>query len=122
MSHLLLIADDDPLVLKMVQKELEAKGFRVVTATNGQAVLRIAKQAKPDLIVLDVAMPMTTGLKAFESLRAQPETIKIPVIFLTGLPSADVYPTVAQGTKVAHLKKPVDIEDLLSLIQQFLPK
>ena len=121
MSHLILIADDDPLVLKTVQQELEGKGYRVITANNGQGAIRLAQSQKPDLIVLDVAMPVTTGLKAYESLRTIPQTQKIPIIFLSGLPSSDVYPTVAQGVRVAHLKKPVDVEDLCSMIQQFLP-
>src|SRR5438445_12444535 len=114
MPHTILIADDDPEVLKIVKQELEGRGYRVFTANNGQAAIRFAQTQKPDLIVLDVAMPMTTGLKAFESLRQLPATQSIPVIFLTGVPSADVYPTVAQGTRVAHLKKPVDIMDLIS--------
>src|SRR5438552_2063422 len=103
-----------------MQQELEDRGYRVFTANNGAAAIRLAQRQKPDLIVLDVAMPMTTGIKAFENLRQLPETLNIPVIFLTGVPSADIYPTVAQGSRVAHLKKPVDIVDLISLIQQFL--
>jgi len=122
MPHTILIAEDEPPILAMIQKELQSRGYMVLTANNGQTAISSAKKFKPDVIVLDVAMPMTSGLKAYESLRALPETSKIPVIFLTGLPSANVYPTVAHGVKVAHLKKPVDLDDLVSLIQQFLPK
>ena len=122
MPYTILIADDDPILLGMVQKELLAKGFYVLTATNGQTALHLAKQKKPDLIVLDVAMPLATGVKAYESLRANPDTQKMPVIFLTGLPSGDIYPVISQGSRVSHLKKPVDMDDLLSLINQFLPR
>src|SRR5262245_26732740 len=106
----------------MLQKDLEAKGFVIFTATNGHTAVHLAKKNIPDVILLDVVMPMASGLRVFEILRQSPETSKIPVIFLTGLKSSDVYPTVEQGTHVAYLKKPVDIDDLVSLIQQFLPK
>ena len=120
MSRTILIADDDAAVLKMLQEELESRGYLVLTTLNGLNAVRQAQKHQPDLIVLDVAMPMTNGLQAFEKLRTLPETKTTPVIFLTSVPSAEVYPTVAKGLHVAHLKKPVDIADLLSLIQQFL--
>ncbi len=122
MTHRILIADDEPAVLSTLQQELQSRGFLVMTATNGQAAFQTAKKNPPDLIILDVAMPMATGLKAYETLRKEPSTQRIPIIFLTGRPSAEVYPTVEQGSLVAHLKKPVDIDDLLSLIRQFLPQ
>jgi CheY-like chemotaxis protein len=121
MPKTLLIADDDAVLLKTLQNELSARGYSVVTATNGLMAVQQAKKFKPHLIILDVAMPMTSGLKAYDSIRATPETRSTPVIFLSGLPSKDVYPTVEQGTRVAHLKKPVDFDDLLSVIQEFLP-
>jgi CheY-like chemotaxis protein len=120
MSHTILVADDDPEILKMIQQGLEAEGYRVLTANNGAIATRFALTQRPDLIVLDVAMPMSSGLKVYENLRSNPQSEKIPVIFLTGLPSANVYPTVEQGTRVAHLKKPVDLVDLVSMIQKFL--
>jgi CheY-like chemotaxis protein len=122
MSYTLLLVEDEAPLLAMLQKDLQERGFMVLTASNGSAAIFVATQYKPDLIIMDVAMPMTNGLKAFEKIRANPETLRIPVIFLTGLPSKEVYPTVEQGSRVAHLKKPVDIDDLMSLINQFLPK
>jgi CheY-like chemotaxis protein len=119
---LILVADDDAELLRVVKQELEAKNYRVLTATNGHTAFTQSQKQKPDLIVLDVAMPMSTGLKVFEKLRAAPETAGIPVIFLTGVPSAEIYPAIAQGTRVTHIKKPFDMMDLLSLIQQLLPE
>lgn len=122
MVRSILVADDDPVVLKMMAQELEGQGYRVLTAANGQTALRIAQTQKPDLIVLDVMMPVTSGINAFESIRKLPETQKIPVIFMTSVPSAQIYPTVEKGSRVAHLKKPVDLVDLVSIIRQFLDK
>lgn len=120
MAKSILLADDDPTVLKMIQQELEARGYKVSTAANGQTAIRMAQAQKPDLIVLDVAMPLATGITAFQTLRNAPDTRKIPIIFLTGMPSASIYPTVEKGSRVAHLKKPVDLVDLVSLIDRFL--
>ena len=122
MAYSILLADDEPQILKLVKEDLESRGYHVLTASDGQTAIQLATTQRPDLIVLDVAMPMATGLKAFESLRSLPATQVIPVIFMTGVPSAEVYPTVAQGTRVAHIKKPVDVVELASLIQQFLQK
>src|SRR5436190_23873116 len=99
MSRTILIADDDAEVLKLLQEGLESQGFLVLATANGLNAVRQAQKHRPDLIVLDVAMPMTNGLQAFEKLRALPETQTTPVIFLTSLPSAEVYPTVAQGVR-----------------------
>ena len=120
MTNTILLADDDPTIIKMMKQELEAEGFRVLTASNGQMAMRMAQTQRPDLIVLDVAMPFSNGISAFQSIRKKPETQKIPVIFMTSVPSAEIYPVVAQGARVAHLKKPVDLVDLLSLIRRFL--
>ncbi len=122
MSYTILTADDDLTLLKLLKQELEERGYRVIQATNGQGALRAAESQHPDLIVLDVAMPISSGLTAFQAIRTLPTTQRIPVIFMTSVPSAAVYPTVERGSRVAHLKKPVDIEDLISLIQQFLEK
>src|SRR4051812_47501841 len=118
--HSILVADDEADVLEMIQQELTAAGYYVSTANNGQTAISMARKQKPDLIILDVAMPVFTGIKVYEHLRNAGETKGIPVIFLTGLPSSNVYPTVMEGTRVAYLKKPVDCSELLSLIAEFL--
>jgi CheY-like chemotaxis protein len=65
-------------------------------------------------------MPMIHGLKAFQFLRESPETRSIPVIFVSGELSRDVYPVIESAPRVAHVKKPVDFENLNSLVKQFL--
>jgi two-component system cell cycle response regulator len=120
MAKTLLIADDDVEMVRMLQKDLEQAGYAVWTANNGMAVLQMVKQQHFDLIILDVAMPISTGLQAFEMLRSFPDTERTPVIFLSGRPSAEVYPTVEKNARVAHMKKPIDLDDLLSVIRQFV--
>jgi len=116
----ILIADDDPAIVRLLQEDLGEFGYTIRGAYDGQAVIRSALQHRPDLIIMDVNMPMTSGLKAFEYLRAREGTSRIPVIFISVELSKDIYPAIAETSRVAHLKKPIDLESLNSLVQQFL--
>ncbi len=77
----LLIADDNPLVLEQVAATLAAQFDVVVRAVNGQEAVCGALAQSPDLLVLDISMPVMTGLRAAEQLRAQ--GCRIPIVFLT---------------------------------------
>jgi len=118
--HPVVVADDDPAIVHLLQEDLLEVGCRVFGAYDGQMAVRLVRERHPHLIILDVNMPMTSGLKAFEYLRASEETAKIPVIFITGELSKDIYPVIAAASRVAHVKKPLDLENFNSLVQQFL--
>ncbi len=117
----ILIVDDDMDVIRVLKESLEVEGYGVMVGFDGQMAVNLARKQKPDLIILDVTMPMTNGFKALEFLRKFPETAGIPVIFLTGVSSQDVYPHLVKHTRVAHLKKPLDLADLHSVLSEFLP-
>jgi two-component system cell cycle response regulator len=118
----ILVVDDDPALVHLLRGSLEDEGYRVCVGYDGQMAVQLARQQLPDLIVLDVTMPMLNGLKVFQYLRELPETRRIPVIFLSGELSKDVYPIIEASPRVAHVKKPMDLEQLQSLIRQFLEK
>jgi DNA-binding response OmpR family regulator len=118
----ILLADDDPSIVRLLEEDLELEGHNVVCAYDGHMALRLSQQHHFDLIVLDVNMPLTNGLKVFEFLRATADTAKVPVIFVTGEPSGDVYPAIANAARVAHLKKPLDLESFNSLVRLFLER
>jgi len=65
-------------------------------------------------------MPLINGLKAFEFLRGQADTKDIPILFLTGETSAKLEPTLTTAPRVSHVKKPIDLEDLNSIVRQLL--
>ncbi len=119
-TYRILVADDDPAIVHLLQENLEILGHKVLRAYDGQMAVRMAREHHPDLVILDVNMPMTSGLKVLEYLRASAETATIPVIFITGELSKDVYPAIADAPRVAHVKKPFDLESLNSLVQHFL--
>ena len=78
-----LIADDSPLVLRMIEKMLEGAGFSVDTAKDGIEAIEKAFSGAVDLIILDVMMPRMNGYQACRLLKAEPSTRDVPVVILT---------------------------------------
>lgn len=81
----ILIADDEPDILEIINFNLSAEGYRVITAANGNQALESAKLHKPDLIMLDIMMPGKTGLEVCKHLRSLDEFKNTIIIFLTAL-------------------------------------
>ena len=84
MAISILLIDDDLALLQMLKRALEDEGYGIVLGFDGQMALNLAKTRRPNLIIMDINMPMTNGLKALEFLRKAKETAAIPVIFLSG--------------------------------------
>jgi len=78
-----LVVDDEQDILDLVRFRLEHDGYRVITASDGQAGLALAQEERPDLCILDVMMPKLTGLEVLAHLRADPATAETRVILLT---------------------------------------
>ncbi len=117
---LVLAADDDPLILELVQFRLERSGYRVITATNGDDALRLAREHRPDLAVLDVMMLGLNGYEVTRSLRADEETRDIPVILLTArVQEADVSQGFDAGAD-DYLTKPFSPQELRARVQAIL--
>jgi DNA-binding response OmpR family regulator len=116
----ILVIDDDLPLVQMLKSGLEADGYSIVTGFDGQMAVNLAKTRKPNLIIMDINMPMTNGLKALEFLRKTPQTSTIPIIFLSGEKSGSVYPVIESAQRVAFIKKPLDMEHLLSMVKQVL--
>lgn len=81
----ILIADDEPDILEIIQYNLQAEGYTVYTAKDGDEALMRAKQIKPELIILDIMMPKKNGVEVCEILRSQPSYKDTLIIFLTAL-------------------------------------
>ena len=80
-----LIADDEPDILEIIQYNLKKEGYTVVTAKDGDEALTKAKQEAPDLIILDIMMPKKNGVEVCEIVRTQPAFKETLFIFLTSL-------------------------------------
>ena len=116
----ILIVDDTPLNVELLQSVLDAEGFRTLTAVDGPSARRISMAEDPDLILLDVMMPGESGLDTCAWLKSEPKTAEIPIIFLSAL--NDVKSKV-QGLKaggVDYVSKPVHGEEVLARVRVHL--
>ena len=114
------MADDDPLLLKLVEHRLKARGFAVRCAEDGESALQIAGEDRPDLIVLDGMMPGVDGFEVLRRLRADANTSAIPVVMLTARKQeSDIVSALALGAR-DYLVKPFMPEELVMRIRNLL--
>ncbi len=123
----ILIVDDDADFVESTKTILESKPYEVVVAVNGDDGLRKAKKENPDLILLDIIMPIEDGFTAAEQLKKDPKLAKIPVLMLTS------YAAKGAGTSIPrsrgyeleaddYIDKPVRPKDLLAAVARHLKK
>ena len=119
-SARILIADDRPQGLELMEAYLSDTSFDTKTASNGEDTLRLTREWKPDVILLDVMMPRISGFEVCQQLRANPETQNIGVLMVTALDQAtDVERGVAAGTD-DFLTKPINKTELVRRIEALL--
>lgn len=120
-KELLLVVEDVPDTLNLVEITLKFKGYRVATATNGQEALKAIEKERPSIIITDILMPRMDGFTFVHRLRVQPETRDIPVVFLsaTYVAPEDKEFALAIGA-TQFLEKPIDIDELLSTVANLL--
>ena len=109
----ILLAEDDQDIRDVVQEVLEERGYDVIPARTGRQALDFLVsdgESRPDVIILDLMMPIMTGWQVLEEIRLRPELCSIPVIVLTAV-SQDMPTGVS-----AVLRKPFDIDELLALV------
>lgn len=111
-----LVADDEDSMRKILEKRLAASGYAVLTAQDGAIALQLAKERKPDVILLDVMMPGIEGLEACRRLKAAPETAKIPVVIVSAKESKGFRQEVMAAGADALVQKPYEFRELVKLI------
>ena len=120
MSKSILICDDDPLLLELLQFRLAGKGYRVRTAQDGGEALRIVRDEPPDAIVLDAMMPVVDGYEVLRRVRETPETGQIPVLMLTARrQESDIIGALELGAN-DFIVKPFIPEELLARLARLL--
>ena len=118
----ILIVEDDPSFSRAISHIIEKEGYDVITASNGMAGLRMAKDENPDLLILDVMLPGLDGFEICHQLRQDPQTEKLPIIMLSAK-GQEIDKTT--GLKVGaneYLTKPIDRALLLEKITSLLSK
>lgn len=112
----ILIADDEPDILEIIQYNLQGDGYEVYTAKDGDEALMRAKQVKPDLIILDIMMPRKTGVEVCEILRTQPMFKDTLIIFLTALSDESSQMKGLDTGADDYVNKPISPKLLLSRV------
>lgn len=114
----ILICDDDPVILRLLQVNLEIEGYAVVSAHNGEEAVDLAVRERPNLIILDIMMPRMDGYQAAQALRSFTETKDIPLVFLSAkAQQADIDKGRTFGV-TDYLTKPFDPTELLDVIDR----
>jgi CheY-like chemotaxis protein len=119
-SKRILICDDDPVILRLLQVNLELEGFDVLLGHNGEEAVEIAQAEHPDLIILDIMMPRMDGYQACEKLKSLEDTRDIPVVFLSAkAQQSDIEKGKSFGV-ADYLTKPFDPNDLIDVLERLL--
>lgn len=116
----LLVVEDDPIIMNLVVILLERAGYGVTQATSGEEGITLAAQKKPDLILMDVALPGMDGLEATRLLKAQEETRAIPVIALTAQAMKQDIERATRAGCDGFIAKPLSTKAFLTEIARFL--
>jgi DNA-binding response OmpR family regulator len=120
MPKRVLAVDDELNTLKLIRKALESHGLEVATAANGAECLLAIQERLPDLVILDVMMPVLDGLQTMRALRENPATRHLPVIMLTARrEDQDITRGWMSGVDL-YLTKPFEIKDLLTAVDRVL--
>jgi DNA-binding NarL/FixJ family response regulator len=113
-QDVILVVDDAPDNLSLVNDTLEEAGFNVLVALEGKQALTIAQRIRPDMILLDAMMPHMDGFETCRELKKLPDLNAIPVIFMTGLSDTESVVRGLQAGGVDYLTKPINPEELVA--------
>jgi len=116
----ILVADDDPDILSIVSMSLETQGYTVYKATNGREAVDLAKQHHPDLVLMDMMMPIVSGYEAVTELKADAATRDITIV---GLSAKAMATDMERATDIGidgYITKPFRIAQVLSVVESYL--
>ncbi len=113
-KNTILVADDDPRLLRLVQRNLELSGYRVLTAVDGEVALKMAEAEKPDVLVLDIMMPVVDGLEVCRRVR---EFSTAPIIMLTAKGEEDDKVQGLDSGADDYLTKPFSSPELVARVR-----
>ena len=119
MHKSVLVVDDEQDIIDLVSGWLGSKGYNVVSASDGEEGLRIAKKDKPTVIILDIKMPGMDGFEVLDRLRKEPDTRFTPVIMLTQKRETESMFRAKDLGTTDYLMKPFSVEELLRLVKRY---
>ncbi len=119
MAHTIGVADDDPDILSIVSMSLETQGWDVHKATTGREAVKLAQEFHPDLILMDMMMPVMSGYEAVAELKADDGTKEIPIVGLSAKAMATDMERASDVGIDGYITKPFRIAQVLSVIEGY---
>ena len=120
MTKMILIVEDDPKNLTLLRDLLQVSGYSTIEATDGKQGVELSRSKKPDLILMDIIMPVMDGLKATRIIKADAVTRNIPIFALTSYAMNGDAERVLEAGCDGYLSKPFDIRELLKQVAKYL--
>ncbi len=119
MQKTILIIEDEPTLQKALTKSLEAEGFKIENALDGETGLNKSLASPPDLILLDLVLPQKNGFEVLSELKSDEKTKRVPVLVLTNLENAnDVEKAISLGATGYLVKSNYDLDDIVAKIKE----
>ena len=120
MPKTILIVEDDEQLSKVLYRQLDAIGYKILCAYDGETAIKLAREKKPDLMILDIGLPGIDGKMVCKIVKKHPETAGIKIIMLTGDHLVgDMEDTFSYGAET-YMNKPYDFSLLLSHIEKLI--
>lgn len=119
-SKTILIVEDNELNMKLFHDLLDAYGFNTIQTRDGMEAMELARQHRPDLILMDIQLPEVSGLEVTKWLKEDEELSSIPIIAVTAFAMKGDEEKIRQGGCEAYIAKPISVPDFLRTVREFL--
>jgi two-component system cell cycle response regulator DivK len=120
MTKTVLVVEDNELNMKLFHDLLDAHGYRTLQTRNGMDALRIAREQRPDLILMDIQLPEVSGLEVTKWLKDDESLRDIPVIAVTAFAMKGDEERIRQGGCEAYISKPISVAKFIETIKSYL--
>jgi len=121
-GKVILIVEDDPKTIKLFRDLLQVSRYETLEATDGKQAIDLAREKMPDLILMDIQLPVMDGLEATKILKTDPATKSIPVIALTASAMPEDHNKFMKAGGDAFITKPVDTRAFLATVKEYLER
>ena len=122
MHKRILIVEDNPQNMRLIEMTLRARGYTLLKATDGEQAVDMAVKEHPDLIIMDMQLPKMSGLDVTKKLRQMPEFANIPIIALTAYAMKGDREKFMEAGCDAYVSKPINTRELPEIIAGMLPR